>query len=92
MVPCEAEDVLEADPDFVEVIVEVVVLVDVELVVSFHVGGVEREAVVVLVDVFDGVVDCVVRMLSIVSCLNSIGGVEPTSPIVNNTRSQRISF
>ena len=92
MVSCEADDVLEAETDFVEVIVEVVVFVDVELNESIHVAGVEREAVVVLVDVFDGVVDCVVRMLSMVSCLNSIGGVEPTSPIVNNTRSQRISF
>jgi len=94
------EDVFEVDPERVDVIVEVIVFVDVGEGVNRRVGSEERVDVVVFVDVLDDVVESVGTakftlslrsMEQLTKWFSLSGGVDPTAPITNNNKSQRIT-
>jgi len=95
----EDED-FEAVPERVVVMEAVIVFVDVLVGVSSHVGADDLVAVVVFVDVFEAVDERVGTTKFISSLLSieqftklfSYGGVEPTAPIANSNKSQRMAF
>jgi hypothetical protein len=96
------EDDLELDPERVDVIVEVIVLVDVGEGVSSRVGNEDLVEVVVFVEVLEAVVERVgtakftlslrsVEQLTKLFSSFRYGGVDPTAPIANNNKNHRIT-
>lgn len=80
----------------VEVIVDVMVFVDVDVGVTKEDLNADWLGADVLVDVLDDVADIVGIIISPLSLLSIRwlvldGGVDPTAPITNNNKSQRIT-
>ena len=89
----------ELEPERVDVIVEVIVLVDVGEGVNRRVGSEDLVEVVVFVDVLEEVVERVgttkfslsLRSIEQLTKVCSYGGVDLTAPIANNNKNHRIT-